>query len=351
MVLLAQSFRATLPQTNNHLRTSSNTRNQATIQDGRVVVQNVPGRTKQKSGILLGKNGTTGNGGLEHIQRNCTQPHVAQNSYYFMTRWLFDQHRAQKMFALLDEETTLFGWADKCDAFDSDVDDEPNAQSIFMANLSSAGPANLQAGPSNAKKAQPALYDGEELLKTHHVPVIVSSSEEDLELAEITRVKMHEKMNDSACVEKRALKSLPHKNERAEELKANAPPPLPVLPPALRHQLKEKMPSVTSDVKTPKVSAFENLTDTLDTLRKIGEEARSELPSDTNLDYACVYTKRSQELLENASASCPKVVNKQDKFIATTPVPKKKHVTFADPLETSGNNTPKHVKQQSLSTD
>ncbi|GJS86297.1 retrovirus-related pol polyprotein from transposon TNT 1-94 [Tanacetum coccineum] len=71
-----------------------------------------------------------------------------------------------------------------------------------------------------AKKAQPALYDGEELLKTHHVPVIVPSSEEDLELAETTRNKLHAKMNDSACVEK-----------RAEELKANAPP-LPVLPPA-----------------------------------------------------------------------------------------------------------------------
>ncbi|GKE86806.1 hypothetical protein Tco_1560548 [Tanacetum coccineum] len=44
MALLTQSFRATLPQTNNQLRTSSNTRNQATIQDGRVVVQNVQGR-------------------------------------------------------------------------------------------------------------------------------------------------------------------------------------------------------------------------------------------------------------------------------------------------------------------
>ncbi|GJU36489.1 hypothetical protein Tco_1184843 [Tanacetum coccineum] len=54
-----------------------------------------------------------------------------------------------------------------------------------------------------AKRAQPALYDGKELLKTHHVPVNVSSSEEELELAEITRNKLHAKMNDSACVEKR----------------------------------------------------------------------------------------------------------------------------------------------------
>nr|GEW53486.1 hypothetical protein [Tanacetum cinerariifolium] len=115
--------------------------------------------------------------------------------------------------------------ADECDAFNSDVDDEPTAQSIFMANLSSSGPTNPQAGSSNAsilseahdlenaidlcddnqdeheiyneaKRAQPALYDGNELLKTHHVPVLVTSSEEDLELAKATRIKMNEKIYD-----------------------------------------------------------------------------------------------------------------------------------------------------------
>ncbi|GKF00160.1 hypothetical protein Tco_0023510, partial [Tanacetum coccineum] len=40
--------------------------------------------------------------------------------------------------------------ADECEAFDSNVDDEPTAQTIFMANLSSVGSANPQAGPSNA---------------------------------------------------------------------------------------------------------------------------------------------------------------------------------------------------------
>jgi hypothetical protein len=37
--LLVQQFRATLPQTNNQLRTSSNPRNLAVVEDGRVVVQ------------------------------------------------------------------------------------------------------------------------------------------------------------------------------------------------------------------------------------------------------------------------------------------------------------------------
>ncbi|GJR08649.1 hypothetical protein Tco_0791301 [Tanacetum coccineum] len=81
-----------------------------------------------------------------------------------------------------------------------------------------------------AKKAQPTLYDGKELLKTHHVPVNVPSSEEELKLAETMRNKLHAKMNDSACVEKRSLDLAKRK---AEELKANAPP-LPVLPPATK---------------------------------------------------------------------------------------------------------------------
>nr|GEZ89734.1 hypothetical protein [Tanacetum cinerariifolium] len=50
----------------------------------------------------------------------------------------------------ISHRTALSQSADECDAFNSDIDDEPNAQSIFMANLSSAGPTNQQAGPSNA---------------------------------------------------------------------------------------------------------------------------------------------------------------------------------------------------------
>ncbi|GJT28421.1 hypothetical protein Tco_0908696, partial [Tanacetum coccineum] len=44
LALLNQSFKAHLPQMNNQLRTSSNARNNATVQDGRVVVQDVRGR-------------------------------------------------------------------------------------------------------------------------------------------------------------------------------------------------------------------------------------------------------------------------------------------------------------------
>nr|GEW57667.1 integrase, catalytic region, zinc finger, CCHC-type, peptidase aspartic, catalytic [Tanacetum cinerariifolium] len=38
--------------------------------------------------------------------------------------------------------------ADDCDAFDSDVDEAPTAQTMCMANLSSADPVYDEAGPS-----------------------------------------------------------------------------------------------------------------------------------------------------------------------------------------------------------
>ncbi|GKG21586.1 hypothetical protein Tco_0384181, partial [Tanacetum coccineum] len=39
--------------------------------------------------------------------------------------------------------------ADQCDAFDSDVDEAPNVQTMFMVNLSSEDPIYDEAGPSH----------------------------------------------------------------------------------------------------------------------------------------------------------------------------------------------------------
>ncbi|GJR57408.1 retrovirus-related pol polyprotein from transposon TNT 1-94 [Tanacetum coccineum] len=174
MALLAQSFRATLPQTNNQLRTSSNTQNQATIQDGRVVVQNVQGRQNQNQNqrYFARGNGAAGNGGAHNRAGNANagqgKPvkcyncngigHIARNFLDEEELLFLAGEQANTFDADVDNqpvqdlalnEDNIFQ-ADECDAFDSDVDDEPTAQSIFMANLSSAGSANPQAGPSNA---------------------------------------------------------------------------------------------------------------------------------------------------------------------------------------------------------
>ncbi|GJT87285.1 integrase, catalytic region, zinc finger, CCHC-type containing protein [Tanacetum coccineum] len=65
--------------------------------------------------------------------------------------------QAQENGVVLDEEQLLF-LADDCDAYDSDVDEAPTAQTMFMANLSSADPVYDEAGPS---------YDSDVLSKVH----------------------------------------------------------------------------------------------------------------------------------------------------------------------------------------
>nr|GEW12674.1 integrase, catalytic region, zinc finger, CCHC-type, peptidase aspartic, catalytic [Tanacetum cinerariifolium] len=54
------------------------------------------------------------------------------------------------------------------------------------------------------------------------------------------------------------------------------------------------------------------------------------------------------ELVEYVIGTCSNDFNKGDKQIASTPVTRKKQVTFMDPCETFTNNTPTHVKQQTM---
>ncbi|GJU26517.1 integrase, catalytic region, zinc finger, CCHC-type containing protein [Tanacetum coccineum] len=146
-----------------HQQTSLNTRNQATVQDDRVVVQNIQGRQYRGQGNNAG-----------HIARNCTQPKRPQNSEYFKDKVLLMQ--AQENRVALDEEQLLFiaggqdnvvdedineqpvqdlalnvdnvFQVDDCDAFDYDVNEAPTAQTMFMANLSSADHVYDESGPS-----------------------------------------------------------------------------------------------------------------------------------------------------------------------------------------------------------
>nr|GFA54695.1 hypothetical protein [Tanacetum cinerariifolium] len=84
--------------------------------------------------------------GIGHIERNYNKPKQPQNSDYFKEKMLLMQ--AQENEVDLDEEQLLFLAADQCDTFDSDVDEAPTAQTMFMANLSSAALVYDEAGLS-----------------------------------------------------------------------------------------------------------------------------------------------------------------------------------------------------------
>nr|GFB50736.1 hypothetical protein [Tanacetum cinerariifolium] len=106
----------------------------------------------------------------------------------------------------------------------------------------------------------------------------------------------------------------------------------------------DPIPSSQRNSRNVQQGYLSRLKDTLDTLHEIVGEARSNRTSDNSLEYACIYTKTSQELLENVIASCPKTVNKRDRYNASTHAKRNKHVTFAEPLETLPNNTSIQVK-------
>ncbi|GKB55174.1 retrovirus-related pol polyprotein from transposon TNT 1-94 [Tanacetum coccineum] len=119
LALLTQSYKTYLPQTNNQLRTSSNTRNQATVQDGKVVVQNVQ--------VVAGY------GGAQNRVGNANP----------------GQARQIKIKGYTDEES-----ADSCMMIrqllcmmmcDEQPNEAPTAQTMFMANLSSTDPVYDEA--------------------------------------------------------------------------------------------------------------------------------------------------------------------------------------------------------------
>nr|GEW44885.1 retrovirus-related Pol polyprotein from transposon TNT 1-94 [Tanacetum cinerariifolium] len=62
---------------------------------------------------------------------------------------------------------------------------------------------------TRVKQVQPALYNGHEIIKDNHVPVIVHNTKDTLEIAEITRKKINDKMKDPECVT-RKVKIAPH---------------------------------------------------------------------------------------------------------------------------------------------
>ncbi|GJS96680.1 hypothetical protein Tco_0803648, partial [Tanacetum coccineum] len=119
LALITQSYKTYLPQTNNQLRTSSTPRNQATVQDGRVVVQNVHGRQNRGQGNNARGAGAAGYGGAQNRVGNAP---------------------AQENGVALDEEQLLFIAGGQDNAIDEYVDEQPvqdlalNVDNVFQAD-------------------------------------------------------------------------------------------------------------------------------------------------------------------------------------------------------------------------
>nr|GEW03718.1 retrovirus-related Pol polyprotein from transposon TNT 1-94 [Tanacetum cinerariifolium] len=297
---------SSLSLTKNLIENLTNT-NQGIVQGGRVVVQNVQGQQNRGQGMNPRGGGVAGYGGVQNRVGNVNlgQARPAQENgvaldaeqLLFLAGGLdnaidddVDEQPVQDLALNVDN---VFQ-AEDCDTFDSDMDEAPTAQTLFMANLSSADPDVVcahheeHAMHDNAQlnhdvyshadhtsdsnmipydqyvkenavpvvhsnvsfvlndafimiyndmyephtqlvsdtsrntvveyslnaelatyKEQPALYNGHEIIKDNHVSAIVHNTVDALEIAEITRKKINDKMKDPECVTHK-VKIAPH---------------------------------------------------------------------------------------------------------------------------------------------
>ncbi|GJS91756.1 retrovirus-related pol polyprotein from transposon TNT 1-94 [Tanacetum coccineum] len=140
MAFLTVVASSRFPTTNNQLRTFSNLRNQATIQDGRARV--VKCYNCQGEG---------------HMARQCTQPNRPRNVAWYKEKAMLAE--AQEAGQILDEEQLAFlvdpgvpasqtqiviphnaaFQTEDLDTYDSDCDDLSSAQAVLMDNISNYG--------------------------------------------------------------------------------------------------------------------------------------------------------------------------------------------------------------------
>nr|GFA95694.1 hypothetical protein [Tanacetum cinerariifolium] len=239
MSFLTSVVTSMYPSINNQLRTSSNPRHHATINDGRVTIQPIQGRQNHMSAgssrpFASGLGGTFGRQraivcynfkGEGHMAKQCTKPKRKCDAEWFKDKVLLVQAQANGQ-VLQEEEldfladpgtaetstnqtvvtTNAAYQADDLDAYDSDCDELNSAKVALMANLSHYGSDNLaekeesrnidrelalekQAlgfqNPCYLKKAQqlkPKLYDRCVIEKSE--AIVVPDTEETLMLAE-----------------------------------------------------------------------------------------------------------------------------------------------------------------------
>ncbi|GJT76052.1 hypothetical protein Tco_1042777 [Tanacetum coccineum] len=73
------------------------------------------------------------------------------------------------------------------------------------------------------------------------------------------------------------------------------------------------------------------------TLREIVEQAKAKQPLDSELDFACKYATRIQELLVYVQDTCPNAITPSTKKVVVSPMNNVKKVRFAEPLTSSSN--------------
>ncbi|GJW35122.1 reverse transcriptase domain-containing protein [Tanacetum coccineum] len=129
MMFLSTAMNSIFPPNNNQLRTSSNPRTQATVQDDRVTVQNIQGHRSQGYGVNTGNSQATGTRvintvgkvkanqsrvirsynckGEGHIAKQCTMKKRVKDSEWFKEKMLLAQAHESRVILLEEQQDFL----------------------------------------------------------------------------------------------------------------------------------------------------------------------------------------------------------------------------------------------------
>nr|GEX70673.1 hypothetical protein [Tanacetum cinerariifolium] len=151
MSFLTSVVTSRYPTINNQLCTSSNPRQQATINDGRVTIQPIQGRQNQMSAGSL-RPFTSGSGRQNHMSAGSSRPFTSGSGGTSGRQrvlqeeeldFLADPGTAESSTNQTIVTTNAAYQADDLDAYDSDCDELNSAKVALMENLSHYGSDNL----------------------------------------------------------------------------------------------------------------------------------------------------------------------------------------------------------------
>nr|GEY54769.1 hypothetical protein [Tanacetum cinerariifolium] len=197
------------PPTNNQLITSSNPRQQATINNGRVTIQPIQGRQNSMTAGMSrqytsGPSGTSGKQrvivcynckGEGRMSKQCTKPKRKRDKARFKDKVLLVQAQANGQ-VLHEEELEFLAdpgiaetqstqyvvtnnaayQADDLDAYDSDCDEINSANIVLMANLSHYGSDNLAEVHNQDNMTNNVIYQDVQATSTSEQSNILNQS-------------------------------------------------------------------------------------------------------------------------------------------------------------------------------
>ncbi|GJR73502.1 retrovirus-related pol polyprotein from transposon TNT 1-94 [Tanacetum coccineum] len=372
------------PSTNNKLRTSLNLRNQATIQDGRVIV-------------VVKCYNCQGEG---HMARQCTQPKQTRNAAWYKEKAMLAE--AQEAEQILDEEQLAFlvdpgvpdGQAvqtiipntssfqtEDLDNYDSDYDDLSNAQAVLMANISTIVLTLSQCtAVFNQMDAAVQQFSVDKQCKSCdnqnalEIPELFAYNDLKAQLQDkhsticfkeqfdsIKKTRGHSKEQSDSLIDKLNLKSAENEDLKAQiqdkvfvitslkndlrkikgkeivDIASQIPSANTIVPGMFKLDLEPLAPRLLQN-REAHIDYLKYTQEQADILQEIVEQAKAEHPLDKELDFACKHAQRIQELLVYVRDTCPNAINLSAKKVAVTPKNKVKKVRFAEPLTSSSNS-------------